>query len=71
MKTWRQLEAMAKRQGLVIRRSCVHDAVLDENDDRGMMSRRRLAVAVSHGIGTRTSDRILRAMVEAALKEGR
>lgn len=63
MKTWRQLEAMARRQGLRI----YHD------DREASLGDGPVAIVlISLWSGNRkTRDRILRAMVEAALEVGR
>lgn len=63
MKTWRQLEAIAKRQDRVLRHND-HVVCLVESCCEVM--------SVSLWLGNRkTRDRILRAMVEAALEVGR
>lgn len=65
MKTWRQLEAMAKRQG----KSLDHRARFCAIDEADSATER--VVVTAYYADAKINDRILRAMVEAALREGR
>ena len=66
MKTWRQLEAMAKRQGRSMDRRSRFVAINGAN-----RAVEQSVVVYSFCSDAKLSDRILRAMVEAALEVGR
>lgn len=67
-RTWRQLAAMAKRQGLRIEHNDAFVGIYLRSDPR-----KRIVVHewLNGHVDDRQSDRILRAMVEAALEVGR
>ena len=64
MKTWRQLEAMAKRQGLTLKHGSWSWSATDSNQDYVVGGDRWAGPRVGRG-------RVMRVMAEAALKQMR